>query len=77
MPVGITWSAANYPAPAANSFGGPPYLNNLQQVPLQRVRLLLDSDLATLNASAANDGAGGDVNAMILMQDSRINDLDY
>jgi autotransporter-associated beta strand protein len=77
MPVGITWSTNNYPAPAVPSFGGPPYLNNLQQVPLQRVRLLLDSDLATLNASPANDGAGGDINAMILMQESRINDLDY
>ena len=73
IPQHITWSTNNYPANAAVSFGGPPYLNNLKQVPTQRARLVLDSDYYRFFSNLA----GSDVNTAIFMQESRINDVDY
>ena len=73
MPQHINWSTNNYPANAAVSFGGPPYLNNLKQVPVQRARLVLDSDYARFFSNLA----GSNVTTAILMQESRINDVDY
>ena len=73
MPQHINWSTNNYPANAAVSFGGPPYLNNLKQVPAQCARLVLDSDYARFLSNLA----GSNVTTAILMQESRINDVDY
>jgi autotransporter-associated beta strand protein len=73
LPQHITWSTNNYPAAAAVSYGGPPYLNNLKQVPTQRVRLVLDSDLYRLFSQKA----GSNIVDAILIQESRVNDVDY
>ena len=73
LPQHITWSVANYPTNYPASFGGPPYLNVLKQVPVQRARLVLDSDYARFFSNLA----GNNVNTAILMQESRINDVDY
>ncbi len=73
LPVHITWATNNYPTNATASYGGPPNLNNLKQVPVQRVRVVLDSDYARLFTSLA----GSQVTTAILMQESRINDVDY
>ena len=73
IPQHITWSANNYPTNPAVSYGGPPYLNNLKQVPLQRARLVLDSDYVRLFSNLA----GSNVTTAILIQEARINDVDY
>ena len=73
LPQHITWATNNYPANPAVSYGGPPYLNVLKQVPVQRVRVLLDSD----NYRFFSNVAGSNINTAILMQESRINDVDY
>jgi len=73
LPQHITWSASNYPTNPAMSYGGPPYLNVLKQVPVQRARLVLDSDYARL----FNTFAGSNLATAILIQEARINDVDY
>ena len=73
LPQHITWSASNYPTNPAVSYGGPPYLNVLKQVPVQRARLVLDSDYARL----FNTFAGSNLATAILIQEARINDVDY
>ncbi len=73
MPLHITWTTNNYPTNPAVSYGGPPYMNNLKQVPLQRARLVLDSDyLRCLLQPGRQQHQHGD-----LLQESRINDVDY
>jgi len=73
IPQHITWSTNNYPANAAVSYGGPPYLNNFKQVPLQRARLVLDSDYVNVFCSLS----GSNITSAILIQEARINDVDY
>jgi autotransporter-associated beta strand protein len=74
LPQHINWSSANYPAAPALSYGGPPYLNVLKQVPVQRARLVLDSSFVDLYSSSL---VGSSVNAAILLQECRINNVDY
>ena len=73
MPLHITWGTNLLPAAAAVSYGGPPYLNNLKQVPVQRARLVLDSDFLDLYENLA----GTNVTQSIFIQEARINDVDY
>ena len=73
LPQHITWSASNYPTNPAVSYGGPPYLNVLKSVPVQRARIVLDSDYARL----FNTFAGSNLTTAILIQEARINDVDY
>jgi autotransporter-associated beta strand protein len=73
IPVHITWGTNNYPTNPAVSHGGPPYLNVLKQVPVQRVRMVLDSDFYRFFSNLA----GNNLTNAVLMQESRINDLDY
>jgi len=73
LPQHITWSMNNYPTNPAVSYGGPPYLNNLKQVPLQRARLLLDSDYVACYSSFCNSS----IPQAVLLQESRINMVDY
>jgi autotransporter-associated beta strand protein len=72
LPQHINWSSANYPAAPAVSYGGPPYLNVLKQVPVQRARLVLDSDLNFFNGKV-----GGNVNSAVLLQECRLNNVDF
>lgn len=73
IPTHLNWSAANYPTNPAVSYGGPPNLNVQKFVPAQRVRMLLDSDFARFWSNAA----GKNLTNAVLMQESRINDVDY
>jgi autotransporter-associated beta strand protein len=73
IPQHITWATNNYPTNPAVSYGGPPYLNNLKQVPVQRARLVLDSDYLNLFCN----WAGSNITSAILIQEARINDVDY
>ena len=73
LPQHITWGTNLYPAAAAVSYGGPPYFNNLKQVPLQRARLVLDSDYVNVFCNLA----GSNISSAILIQEARINDVDY
>ena len=73
LPQHLAWTTNYYPTNLVTSFGGPPYLNNLKQVPLQRARLVLDSDYVNVfcNLSASN------ITSAVLIQEARINDVDY
>lgn len=72
QPVHLNWIGGfNTNAPV--SYGGPPYLNNLKQIPIQRVRMVLDSDFYRFYSNLA----GSNITTAILMQESRINDVDF
>ncbi len=71
MPQRLTWSTNNYPA-STPSFGGPPRLNYFQQVPAQRVRLIQD-----MSRECFINTCGSNINYAILMQESRVNEMDY
>ena len=71
MPLPITWSTNNYPA-LTTGYGGPPRLNNLQQVPAQRVRLIQD-----MSRECFVNKCGSNINYAIAMQESRVNEMDY
>ena len=71
MPSPIAWSTNNYPVNTTN-YGGPPGFNSFHKVPAQRVRLIQDmSRECFLNSCSSN------VNYAILMQESRVNEMDY
>ena len=72
MPQHITWSTSNYPTNPAVSYGGPPWMNTFQQVPAQRVRIIQEMDQSVFLGTC-----GGNNSHAILMQESRINEMDY
>jgi autotransporter-associated beta strand protein len=74
IPQHITWSTNNYPTNAAVSYGGPPYLNNLKLVPVQRARLVLDSSYVDLYCRS---DVGSNVVSAISLQECRINNVDF
>ena len=71
MPQPIAWSVNNYPV-ATTNFGGPPGLNGFQRVPVQRVRLIQD-----MRRECFLNSCGSNVNYAIMMQESRVNEMDY
>ena len=71
MPLHLTWSTNNYPVNTTN-YGGPARFNSLQKVPAQRVRLIQD-----MSRECFINSCGSNINNAILMQECRVNEMDY
>jgi len=71
QPATITWATNNYPVNTTN-YGGPPSLNGFQKVPVQRVRLIQD-----MTRECFLNSCGSNINYAIMMQESRVNEMDY
>ena len=71
MPQPVAWSTNNYPV-STPSYGGPPRFNYFQRVPAQRVRMIQDMTRECFLSSC-----GSNVAYAILMQESRVNEMDY